>query len=83
LYWPRSGCIDENAEKMRQNYVESKKNYFQHEVEKAVDYINLRRFSIEENMKKDLKKSADQVLGIMENIYETNKNTASKSQSKT
>lgn len=70
-------AFNENAEKMRQNYVESKKNISRYEVEKAVDYINLRRLSLEENMKKNLQQNASQVLGIMENIYIANKNTAS------
>jgi PAS domain S-box-containing protein len=70
-------AFEKSAEKMRQNYVESRKNTSRFEVEKAVDYINLRRFSAEENMKKELKKSAYQVIGIMENIYEANKNKAS------
>ncbi|MDO8898729.1 MAG: cache domain-containing protein, partial [Bacteroidales bacterium] len=67
-----------NAEKMRQNHVESKKNISRIEVEKAVDYINLRRLSVEENMRKDLQQSASQILEIMKSIYEANKIKSSK-----
>jgi PAS domain S-box-containing protein len=70
-------AFNENAEKMRLNYVESKKNTSRYEVEKAVDFINLRRLSVEESMKNDLQQNAYRVLEIMENIYKANKDKAS------
>ncbi|PKP53335.1 MAG: hypothetical protein CVT92_04815 [Bacteroidetes bacterium HGW-Bacteroidetes-1] len=70
--------FEKNTRKMREDYIETRKNLSKAEVEKVVDYININRLFIEQNMKDNLQDKVEQAIRIMDNIYKINRMSASK-----
>jgi len=75
--------FEQQTENYRAKFINEHKERVKLETEKVVNYINLTRFSLEENMQNSIRNQVQQAWLVMDNIYNENKSSKTKKQIKT
>ncbi len=65
----------QGTDNFRAEFINEQKNRVKLETEKVVNYINLTRFSLEENMRNNIRNHVEQAWFVMDNIYHENKSS--------
>ncbi len=67
--------FEQGTDNFRAEFINEQKNRVKLETEKVVNYINLTRFSLEENMRNNIRNHVEQAWFVMDNIYHENKSS--------
>jgi len=74
--------FDHDTRQLRSNFVEEQKERVKLETEKVVNFINLTRFSLDENMRNNIRMQVEKAWKVMENIYDQNAKSRTKGEIK-